>query len=261
MCMTDITKNNLYISKIINIVKSNNNNHNRLLHIKRRHSDAFVYILSGSCTYTIDNSYKFTANEGDILYLAHQSDYTMYIHTLNYRFIFCDFEFNETSPRKSDKYSPKNTSYAENLFIKLLHTKNSFADTISVLYNIYATVTMTANNVYIEKFSENKIAEAKNHIDTNYKDTSLSVYSLAEKTAMSEVYFRKLFKSQYHLSPVQYITSIRLKKAKELMKYPFLTLEECALQSGFSSLQYFCRVFKKVTGTTPAQYRKEQYGV
>ena len=120
---------------------------------------------------------------------------------------------------------------------------------------------MTANNVYIEKFSENKIAEAKNHIDTNYKDTSLSVYSLAEKTAMSEVYFRKLFKSQYHLSPVQYITSIRLKKAKELMKYPFLTLEECALQSGFSSLQYFCRVFKKSTGTTPAQYRKEQYGV
>ena len=55
------------------------------------------------------------------------------------------------------------------------------------MYNIYATVTMTANNVYIEKFSENKIAEAKNHIDTNYKDTSLSVYSLAEKTAMSEV--------------------------------------------------------------------------
>lgn len=258
MCKIDITKNNLYINKIINVIKSSNKKHHKLLHIKCRHSDAFVYILSGSCTYKFVDGDEFTVNEGDILYLAHHADYTMYIHTTNYRFIFCDFEFNEASPRKSDMYSLDSSSYAENLFNKLLQHKNSFTYALSVLYNIYGMVMKTASKVYIEEFSKTKISESKEYIDVNFKDNALSVCFLAEKAAMSEVYFRKLFKSQYHLSPVQYITSVRLRNAKELMKYPFLTLEECALQSGFSSLQYFCRVFKKTTGTTPSKYRNQK---
>ena len=106
MCQIDITKKNLYIHKIINVIKSKNNNHHKLLHIRCRHSDAFVYVLSGSCTYDCPEGNKFTVNEGDILYLSHHSEYTMYIHTDNYSFIFCDFEFDETVPRKSDVYTP-----------------------------------------------------------------------------------------------------------------------------------------------------------
>lgn len=45
-----------------------------------------------------------------------------------------------------------------------------------------------------------------------------------------------------------------------MINYPFLTLEECALQSGFSTVQYFTRCFKKATGPTPAAYRKETGG-
>lgn len=116
----------------------------------------------------------------------------------------------------------------------------------------------TVNKIYISKSSRNKIAESKDYIDANFNDTSLSVDFLAEKAVMSNVYFRSLFKAQYHLSPSQYIISVRLKNAKSLMKYSFLTLEECALQSGFSSLQYFCRVFKKYTGMTPSEYRNQK---
>ena len=48
-----------------------------------------------------------------------------------------------------------------------------------------------------------------------------------------------------------------VKKAKELLEYPFMSTEECARQSGFLSLEYFCREFKKATGITPAEYRKK----
>lgn len=41
------------------------------------------------------------------------------------------------------------------------------------------------------------------------------------------------------------------------MKYPFLSLEECALQSGFSSLQYFCRVFKKEFNISLGRFREK----
>ena len=229
----------------------------KLLNVKCRHSDAFVYILSGSCTYVFADGDTFTVNKGDILYLAHQADYTMHIHTNDYKFIFCDFEFNETSPRKSDVYTPHSPDYSENLFIKLLQNKDAFTDALSILYSIYGIVMKTENKIYISKSSRNKIAESKDYIDANFKDTSLSVDFLAEKAVMSNVYFRSLFKAQYYLSPSQYIISARLKNAKSLMKYSFLTLEECALQSGFSSLQYFCRVFKKYTGMTPSEYRKQ----
>lgn len=257
MCKIDITKDKLHIIKSINVIKSKSNLHHKLLHVKCRHSDAFVYITSGSCKYRFPDGEEFTANEGDIIYLAHHAEYTMYIYTDTYSYIFCDFEFNETAPRKSAVYTQLNTDYAENLFVKLLKSKDSFTDVFSLLYNIYGEVITIANKAYISKSAKNKISEAKSYIDANFADQSLGVSLLAKRASMSEVYFRRLFKSEHQISPSQYITSVRLKNAKNLMKYPFLTLEDCALQSGFSSVQYFCRVFKANTSITPSKFRKQ----
>ena len=107
-----------------------------------------------------------------------------------------------------------------------------------------------------DKTNKTPIEDAKRYIDFHFMDVNLSVREIAESLDMSEVYFRKLFKERYCQSPIQYIVSVRLCKARELMQYPFLTLEECALQSGFSSQQYLSKVFKKNIGTTPAAYRK-----
>jgi len=260
---TVISKNNLHIARLINVVKSNTKSHNKSLLVKSRHSDAFVYILSGSCTYDFDDGYEFTVNSGDILYLAHKSCYTMHIHTEDYHFIFCDFEFAGADMKKSEVFSPKSPSYAENLFYKLLKCykspdKSSFAESMSVLYKIYGAVIMSANEAYLSTMSRNRVEQAKEYIDLNFKDTALSICMLAEKAAVSEVYFRKLFKSRYGISPSQYIITLRLKNAKLLMQYPFLSIKECALQSGFSSMQYFCRAFKKAMGTTPAKYRNNR---
>ena len=81
---------------------------------------------------------------------------------------------------------------------------------------------------------------------------------MPDDAGMSEVYFRKLFKQLYHLTPGQYLTAVRVKRTRELPAYPYLTLEECAKQCGFSTVQYFCRVFKEHTGQTPAKYKKNK---
>ena len=99
--------------------------------------------------------------------------------------------------------------------------------------------------------------DVKEYIDTHYSDKELSISLLAGLIDMSEVYFRKLFKTEMGISPSKYILSVRLKKAKQLMRcYPFLTLEECAMQSGFSSLHYFSRVFRSEFGINASKYRK-----
>lgn len=258
-----ITQSTFYIKKIFNVVKAKHVQIRKPFNVKSRYYDAFSYTLSGEAKYQLEDGTEIYLKKGDILFLSHSQKYVFTPMTAEYKFIFCDFLLEDNLDCKSDVFRPANEEYAENLFRKLHNTfnnpsKNSVAKAISVFYEIYSLLLTTDNPDYLSHNTRTKIHDIKAYIDLNFKNTNLSVSELAETINMSEVYFRKLFKAQFGTSPSQYIISSRLNKAKELIKYPFLTLEECALQSGFSSLQYFCRVFKKATGTTPQTYRKQQ---
>lgn len=256
----DISENKLYICRLVNVIKRGIHKPGTL-NTLGRHCDGFIYIQSGSCTYTFDDGYKFTVKAGDILYLAHKAVYRMDVHD-DYNFIFCDFEFDEESLRKSDVYTPGASDGAENMF-KRLHkcytgaSVNVFTDCMSILYSIYGLVISSAEANIVNKKNASHISKAKAYIDANYKDSGLTVPLLAERAGVSEVYFRKLFKAQFGFSPSDYIAKVRLDRARQMMQYSFFTVEECALQSGFTSVQYFCRAFKKMYGQTPGQYRKQ----
>jgi len=257
----DILQENLYIKKLIHVIKSEINFTSKKIHVTNRHSDAFIYILSGSCMYVFDDKAVLTAGEGDILYLASNSIYEMFLQSSNYQFIYCDFEFDCEFDRKSDVFRPKNKVTTKILFEKLYHSytnpdRNSFHECLSDLYAIYSVIYNSRNNEYFAQSIQQRVAEIKLYIDRNFNISSLSVAFLAEKANMSEAYFRKVFKSIYNISPAKYITLVRMEKAKQFMSYPFITLEECAKRCGFSSQQYFCRVFKKNIGMTPAEYKK-----
>ena len=261
MAKIEITAHDLYITNIKSILKGQLNPSSRLLRTNGRHSDAVVYVLSGSCTYYFEDD-TFTVHEGDVLYLAHEAVYKMMILE-NYHFIFCDFYFVCDEQRKSNFYTPKNTLDVKNLFTKLLHSvtypnKRTFCDRLAYLYDIYGAIRSSVESTYLVSNTKEKPGYIKEKIDTQFADTSLSVSALAEQAGMSEVYFRRLFKAMYGTSPSHYILSVRIENAKALMKYAFLSLEECATQSGFLSLSYFCRVFKTAVGISPAKYRKTQ---
>lgn len=261
MKKTDITQESLCIQKIISVIKGNID-HQKPITVKGRHCDAFIYVISGSCTYRFDDKIKFKASEGDVFYLPYGSVYTMHIHTNDYKFIFCDFKFSEEEARCGVLYQNQKPKNIENLFLKLLNSFNSSSlnagtECMSILYGIYSILQQDAQKSYLGKNKKNKASEAMRYIDEGFNLPEFSISSLADKLGVSEVYIRKLFKAQYGISPSKYLISVRLGNAKKLIKYPFLTLEECARQSGFSSLQYFCRLFKKETGISPAKYRKE----
>lgn len=258
----DITAENLCIKRIISVIQGKNPNHHKLLSRQGRHSDAFIYVISGSCTYRFDDETEFQATAGDVFYLPHRSVYTMYIDTDDYTFIFCDFEFLETTEKSSSIFKNQKQKNVDSLFVKLLNQYHSSApgaqtECMSVLYSIYSILQQDRQKSYLGKNKEQNAIRAKAYIDESFHDPAFGIVQLAEKIGISEVYLRRLFKEQYGIAPSVYLTSIRLKNAKKLMKYPFLTLEECAMQSGFSSLQYFCRLFKKETGISPGKYRKK----
>ena len=258
-----ITDSNLYVSDFFKVIKSEIINSSRPLSVNGRLSDAFVYVLGGSCLYIFDDESSFTAKEGDIIYLADKAFYKMYLQTEKYEFIFCDFLFNSNHKRKSQVYTPKSSQDTENLFRRLLRAEKSasesgFCDKISLLYKIYSAAYSCANSSYIEKDTNQKLDKIKALINSNYADENLSISTLAEIADMSEVYLRRLFKSKYGVAPSQYIISVRINEAKKLLDYPFLSIEECAKQCGFATLQYFSRVFKNTCGVTPSEYRKNK---
>ncbi len=88
---------------------------------------------------------------------------------------------------------------------------------------------------------------------------SLTVSELAEKVALNETYLSKLFKKEMGCSVSEYIRNEKIEEACWLLKYTDKTSIEIATDLSFSSHSYFISVFKKVTGTTPKEYRNSEF--
>lgn len=80
--------------------------------------------------------------------------------------------------------------------------------------------------------------------------------SIAERFNISASHLSRLFRQQGHMRLMDYISWVRLERAKFMLnKYRF-HLEEIATRCGYHDVNYFCRVFKQKTGLTPSQYRE-----
>jgi len=226
-----------------------------------RASDGFIYILEGSCHYTFDDGMELDVKKNDILYLANDAKYRMDVNCDRYEYYVVNFTFACEEVRKSAVYTPRTASAAEQLFSRLLSHRDplsplSFTEKMADFYRLMSTVIECDQRQYIGGEARAKIERAADSIHRRAADPSLSVARLAAESALSEVYFRRLFVRRFGVSPAQYIIHARVELARQLMRVDGLRLEEIAEQSGFSSLPYFCKVFRNITGSTPAAYRK-----
>ncbi len=261
-----ITENELYINKLLHVMRAEHGYRERANAVFDRYSDCLVYVFGGSCEYTFEDGVRFTVNEGDILYLAYHSSYKMERGKNGYKVIFCDFFFDGTEKRESAVYKMGKQSQAESLFRRLYKSylsgqNRGFAEQMSLLYMIYGEVIGAQSREYVGADARGRIEKAKGMIDERYGEPDLGISELAQECRFSEVYFRKIFKGIYRISPLDYLISVRLRNAERLLLHTSVTVEECASKCGFSSVGYFCRVFKKKMGITPTRYRRENSSI
>ena len=97
----------------------------------------------------------------------------------------------------------------------------------------------------------------------NYHVSNITNADLANICNISEVYFRRLFRTHFNTSPKQYILSLRLQKAKQLLSEGKQKICSIANDCGFESNAHFCRIFKEQMGITPREYREKNqiYGI
>jgi len=114
------------------------------------------------------------------------------------------------------------------------------------------------NFIYDRKESKNdELAKrAIGYIQEHFSDYTLSLDTIADHCSVSASYLSRFFKEQFCESIVQYISNLRMRRAKEMLSATDLTLREITLASGFGSETNFIRKFKKEEGITPIQFRE-----
>lgn len=102
---------------------------------------------------------------------------------------------------------------------------------------------------------ESLVMEAVNFIDAHYSRCDMSLTLLSQNLLISPAYLSTMFKKIKGISISQYLTQVRLIKAKELLNDNRLTLTEIAEQVGYNDIFYFSKVFKRHFGVAPSACR------
>ncbi len=103
--------------------------------------------------------------------------------------------------------------------------------------------------------TEQKIQRVRQHLLQHSAD-EIDMEQLSRTLGLSYSRFRSLFKEHTGSSPHQYLLSIRINKACELLRHTDLPVSEIAERTGFASTYYFSRLFKQKTGFAPSAYKK-----
>lgn len=101
---------------------------------------------------------------------------------------------------------------------------------------------------------EDSILYMKEHFSEHF-----SIEELAGLKGLSSAYFTRLFTRETGQAPLSYLTDLRLTHALSLLLNTSLSVEAIARACGFSCGNYFCKVFRRASGCSPAEYRR-RYG-
>jgi AraC-like DNA-binding protein len=101
-----------------------------------------------------------------------------------------------------------------------------------------------------------RIVQAKLFIDCNFAE-AIDTREIADEACYSKFHFIRTFKSIYGRTPHQYLTHVRVEKAKEMLQLGASVTETC-FAVGFDSLGSFTGLFKRRAGLTPSEFQRQQ---
>ena len=123
-----------------------------------------------------------------------------------------------------------------------------------ILEDLFLDTLNDAKQSYFQKNTKEPFDDILNYLSLNY-NRSITLEMLQQKFKVNKFRLQKSFKKSIGLTPLEYLTSIRIENSKKLF-YEDTTLAEIALESGFYDQSHFTHSFKKYVGVTPGSYKK-----
>lgn len=133
-------------------------------------------------------------------------------------------------------------------------------DTLEGIAQYYRTV-LGAIHSKLKELRENRgnkewIQQIRDYIDVHYGNPDLSLVLLSDRFQMNGSYLSRIFKEEIGVKLNEYIVDVRIHAAKRLIVHTQDAIQDIAVQVGYQHAMSFIRVFKKVVGLTPGDYRK-----
>ena len=110
---------------------------------------------------------------------------------------------------------------------------------------------------FSKSFTARHYKQVLDYIAINYGQNIL-LEDMATQAGLSPSHFSRLFKQTIGHSPYQFLVAYRIEQAKKMLDNPNQLMVDVALSCGFSDQAHFSRVFKKIEGLTPKEYRKKE---
>lgn len=212
------------------------------------------YINSGKAQFLYKGK-SYYANKGNLIYIAKGTKYysvwtgnpeiEFYYVKLSFinPYSFYDYRFQIIENYSCDLIDKLYRSYNDDIYLSA-----------SYLYCLLSDIYKHMRKEKSSSIGRVDVQPAVDFIEGNY-NMPLSVEQLSKLCHSCSSGFYKLFKSSTGVTPIKYKHNIMIQNALELLSHTDLTVEEISARVGFSSSNYFRRVFFNITGKTPKELR------
>lgn len=211
------------------------------------------YVLKGSAQflYKGQNYYAF---EGDLIYIAKGTKYySVWTGDPEVKFYSIDFSF--AKPYSLYEYRFQIVeNYPRVLFDKIYETFGSTFECMPYFYSLLSDIytKMTAETAV--SASVTAVQPAVDYIEEHFSE-EVSISGLSALCHMCESGFFRQFRRATGVTPIAYKHNIMIQNALDMLSHTDLTIEEISARVGFSSSNYFRKVFFDITGKTPREVR------
>ncbi len=254
-----IFSENMTVSRLI--AHSYKYNKSKSVHVGAKRVHTLTLRVYGTKVITPDGAQKpLVSDAGSITYIPSGVAYSEVAHDDGLAYSV-HFELFEECDCTAFVYKPASGIEYENLFRVLCEGYRAGYERdyrcLSLLYAIFAQ--LTSDLTRSERHAVPKrIRHALDVINHYYSEPDLSISALAADANVSDVYFRREFRTCVGMSPIEYVAKVRLENAKALLDTGIYPVSEVATRCGFDSISYFSQRFKKAYGLSPSEYMKTQ---
>ncbi len=150
-------------------------------------------------------------------------------------------------------------------FEQLLATRNksyqlsSFILASNIIKKMFALFTVNSPSKLEQLKQDFNLSKVTSFMEENISQ-KINLQQIADSLELSKFYFSKKFLQHTGVSPIRYFLELKIKHACKLLDESNISVKDVALQIGYDDPYYFSRLFKKIMGLSPTQYRQSQYG-
>lgn len=274
-----------YLNEVDNEIVDTQNNisvnscgHFKLINLKKfetlrplgRQDFQILYITNGCAYYFIEQAMVQVPAESLVIYYPGEKQYYYYLQKDHPDIYWVHFSGKQAveNLKKYNFYSHhvihmNNDEECKRLFDKIIRELQLKRKDFFSLSNLYfeELLLLLSRQITEESstyFRRNQFVEqAIEYFHKEYR-TKLSIQDYAQKSNISCCWFIRSFKKHMGITPGQYLSDIRINKAKELLKNGTFNISQTSEFVGYDNPLYFSRIFKKNVGMSPREYLKKQ---